>query len=144
MLPFIDTYAAEKAFNGMLGTSYTRVGDDTVGAQPDPADAACLTKYSDANGIDVPQYGTQRWAALVRICHQIDVVVKGLEAAGPNPTHGSFRDALANRGTFHVGFATNGSFTPTKHDAADQFRVVRYDGTTNRFSPVTEFAPAGR
>jgi ABC-type branched-subunit amino acid transport system substrate-binding protein len=144
VLPFISTYQAEPALNGMLGTTYTRVGEDTAGRPADPADDACVTRYAAGQGRDVPAYGSQRWSALVRICQQLDVFVQGLKDAGANPTRAGFRDALTARATMHIGFGTKGSFGPGKPDAANEFRIVRYDGATNHFVPVTEFAPAGR
>jgi ABC-type branched-subunit amino acid transport system substrate-binding protein len=144
VLPFIVNYQAESAFDGMLGITYTRTGDDTANKSPDPIDQGCVSRYEAARGPDVPKYGTQRWAQLAQICNQLDLVLRGLRQAGANPTHQSFREALAAFPRVHLGFGGQGSFKADKQDAADEFRVIRYDAATKVFVPVQDFTTAGR
>jgi hypothetical protein len=144
VLPFIENYQAEAAFDGMLGVTYTRTGDDTAGKTPDPIDQGCASRYEAGGGTDVPEYGTQRWAQLVQICHQVDLALRGVRAAGPNPTHDSLRAAMAELPKMHLGFGGLGSFAEGKADAADEFRVIRYDAATKTFVPVADYATAGR
>lgn len=144
VLPFIDNYQAERSFDGMLGVTYSRTGDDTTGASPDPGDAGCHARYAAARAPDVPDYGTQRWAQLAVICHQVDVLVRALRSAGPNPTRESFREAMTKLPSMHLGFGGQGSFAPGKQDAADEFRIIRYDAKTRTFVPVKGYATVGR
>ncbi|HEX7094509.1 MAG TPA: ABC transporter substrate-binding protein [Acidimicrobiales bacterium] len=144
VLPFIVNYQAEAAFDGMLGVTYTRTGDDTSGASADPGDAGCAARYAASRSPDVPEYGTQRWAQLAVICHQVDVLVRALREAGPNPTRESFREAMTSLPSMHLGFGGQGSFAPGKQDAADEFRIVRYDASTKAFVPQQGFTPVGR
>jgi ABC-type branched-subunit amino acid transport system substrate-binding protein len=144
ILPFIENYEAETAFGGMLGVTYTRAGDDTIGESADPIDQGCAVRYDASRGVDNPEYGTQRWSQLVQICNQIDLVLRGVRQAGDNPTRDGFRSALAELSNIHLGFGGQGSFSADKHDGADEFRVVHYDESTKSFAPVTEYAAAGR
>jgi hypothetical protein len=42
----------------------------------------------------------------------------------------------------HLGFGGQGSFAEGKQDAANEFRIVRYDAATGYFVPVEGYAPA--
>jgi ABC-type branched-subunit amino acid transport system substrate-binding protein len=144
VLPFIETYRAETAFDSMLGVTYTRIGEDTSGRSPDPIDQGCASRYEAARGPDAPDYGTQRWTQLVTICNQLDLVLRGVRAAGENPTRDAFRSALTQLSNIHLGFGGDGGFTEGKQDAADEFRVVQYQASAKAFVPVDGYAPATR
>jgi ABC-type branched-subunit amino acid transport system substrate-binding protein len=144
ILPFIETYRAEEPFDSMLGVTYTRVGDDTSGKSQDPLDQGCSSRYEAARGPDAPDYGTQRWSQLVAICNQLDLVLRGVRAAGENPTRDAFRSALTQITRTHLGFGGDGGFGDGKQDAANEFRVVQYQASTHTFVPVDDYAPAAR
>jgi hypothetical protein len=92
----------------------------------------------------VPDYGTQRWAQLAQICSQVDLMLRGVRSAGPNPTRDSFREAITALPSLHLGFGGNGSFAPGKQDGADEFRIIRYDAATKAFVEVQPYTVAGR
>jgi hypothetical protein len=144
VLPFIENYRAEAAFDAMLGVTYTRTGDDTSGKAADPLDLGCSSRYDAARGPDAPEYGTQRWSQLVIICNQLDIVLRGVRGAGENPTRDAFRAALTQISSVHLGFGGQGGFAEGKQDAADEFRVVQYEAATKTFVPVDGYAPAAR
>jgi hypothetical protein len=144
MLPYIENYQAGPAFAGMLGVTYTRAGDDTIGKQADPIDLGCSARYDAARGVDNPEYGTQRWSYLVQICNQIDLMLRGVRGAGENPTREGFRGAMEQLSNIHLGFGGQGSFSVEKHDGADEFRIVHFDDATNSFLPVTDYTVAER
>lgn len=144
VVPFIENYQAQAEFDGMLGVTYTRTGLDTSGVRPDPLDQGCVSRYEAVRGPNVPEYGTQRWAHMAMICQQIDLMLRGIRDAGPNPTQEGFRDAITALPSMHLGYGGNGSFAPGKQDGADEFRVVRYDAATNTFVEVAPYAAAGR
>jgi hypothetical protein len=144
VLPFIETYEATTVFEGMLGVTYTRAGDDTSGRSADVLDQGCVARYEAARGPDAPEYGTQRWSQLVQICNQLDLLLRGVRQAGENPTRASFRSAMTAITNVHLGFGGQGSFAEGKQDAADEFRIVHYDGATKAFLPVTDYVVAGR
>jgi hypothetical protein len=142
LLPYIENYRAEALFDGMLGVTYTRTGDDTSGEQADPLDLGCSSRYDAARGPDSPKYGEQRWAMLAIVCNQIDIAIRGIRGAGPNPTQDAFRQALTAAPKMHLGFGGQGTFAEGKQDAADEFRVIRYDAATASFVPVEGYADA--
>jgi hypothetical protein len=144
VLPFIENYQAETAFDGMLGVTYTRTGDDTSGKSPDPVDQGCVSRYEAGGGVDTPDYGTQRWSQLAQICQQMDLVLRAIRQAGPNPTRETFRAAMTAMPKMHLGFGGLGTFADGKQDAADEFRIIRYDAATKAFVPVTDYGTAGR
>jgi ABC-type branched-subunit amino acid transport system substrate-binding protein len=68
------------------------------------------------------------------------VVVEALRRAGPQPTRGSFRNALESFRMFDLGIGAPLTFSPERHQGLDSVYFTRVEA--ERWVPITDWASA--
>ena len=127
--------APKGQLDGALGTTFRRTGAATIGEPADPFDEKCNQTYASESGQATPKWGSNEFYGVAQTCGLFDVFQRAATAAGKDLTTAAFAKALQGLTNFQVGYGGKGSFGPTKFDAPDEVRPLKYDGSCNCWEP---------
>ena len=113
------------SFQGTVGLSTHRFAEYRAGAPLAPADQACINIVKPVDSTVLPPTNSAFEVAMGD-CATFNAFVAGVQRAGPNLTQASFLQGMDSIGTFTISGTQDGSFTATKHDAADYEQEVSW------------------
>ena len=111
-------------FKHAIGVSSSDVGNTTLTA----SEQSCLDAYNTyetGQGKKAVAPTDEDAIQAIAACGLVRTFVKGVDAAGPNPTRASFAAALANVGNFDDPAYESAEFHPGKTDAPDAVRSLQ-------------------
>lgn len=130
-----------QGFDGAIGVTVLRTGEQRVG-QPEPAfDRRCRDIYQAASGAKY-QRGDLQYETTSGICSVVDIAAKALAAAGAVPTRAGFMTAAESLKNFELAYSDRGSFAAGKHDAPQSIRIARWRFDCKCWKPAGAFHPA--
>ncbi|MCA1720656.1 MAG: hypothetical protein LC779_05970 [Actinobacteria bacterium] len=131
-------------FNRVLSVTSGRVGEGRVGKPEPAADAACRLAYEKNSGVKADRNvaAESRYFNAIAACGVLNILKRGFEAAGPNPTRSSFVASFARLGAFaNPGYGSS-SFTAQRYDAPEVVRISRAFLDCKCWKPQTDFFAA--
>lgn len=114
-------------FNRVLSVTAGRVGEGRVGKPEPAADAACRTAYEKKSGLKADRNvaAESRYFNAIAACGVLNILKRGFEAAGTNPTRASFVASFARIGSFpNPGYGAS-AFSSKRYDAPEVVRISR-------------------
>jgi hypothetical protein len=136
-----ETMAYTQGFDGAIGVTALRTGDQRVGQPEPPFDAHCRDIYQSASGAKYAR-GDIQYDTTEGICSVVDITAKALTIAGRFPTRDSFIAAGETLKNFDLAYSAPGAFQPAKHDAPQFIRVAQWHYDCKCWIPSGAFEPA--
>jgi len=130
-----------QGFDGAIGVTALRSGDQRVGQAEPPFDAHCREIYQSASGAKYGR-GDVQYDTTEGICSVIDITAKALTLAGRFPTRDSFVAAAETLKNFDLAYSAPGAYSPAKHDAPQFTRVAQWHYDCKCWVPTGAFEPA--
>lgn len=140
--PFVAKTAPAAQLATAMGTTWRTTGAKLAGEQPSQFDQDCLATYSKQSGEPTPQQDTDRYQGITATCTLFSVFSQAATNAGKDLTVGSFVKALQGLDNFPLGSGTTGSYGPSKFEAPDEVRVVKFNTSCSCWEPDGGFQPA--
>jgi hypothetical protein len=129
------------SYDGNVNFTVARVNEGRA-RLPEPAiDTACRLQAEAAIGRSIPQDDPEN-LTFDRSCSFFQLMVKGLLAAGPNPTAQSFGQGLQNLGKFELPNMFGATLAPGRFDYGTTIRTMQWKRDCKCIIPVTGFRPA--
>jgi hypothetical protein len=136
-----ETNMYTQGFDGAIGVTALRTGDQRVGQPEPPFDAHCREIYQSASGAKYNR-GDIQYDTTEGICSVVDITAKALSLAGRFPTRDSFIAAGEALKNFDLAYSAPGAFSPAKHDAPQFVRVAQWHYDCKCWVPTSAFEPA--
>ncbi|MBV8305415.1 MAG: ABC transporter substrate-binding protein [Acidimicrobiia bacterium] len=136
-----ETNMFTAGFDGAIGITALRSGEQRVGDAEPPFDARCRQIYQSASG-ESYQRGDLEYDTTEAMCSVVDITAKALALASPSLTRAGFIAAAETLNNFDLAYSAPGSFSVTKHDAPQSLRVARWHYACKCWVPTSAFAPA--
>ena len=137
-----NTSRMTQAFDGAIGVSVLRTGEDKVNA-PEPAfDAQCRATY-ERTGAKNPR-GQLAYNTTMAMCSVVEMFKRGAQAASSPVTAKSLVAGLETLNDFPVAFEAGGSLSPSKHDAPVAVRTLVWKYSCVCYHPSGSFQPAAK
>lgn len=135
-----------RSFEGTLALTAAPVGRGTKPqpgwAEPVPAQD-CRRIYERESGTRLAARGTNEYSLTMVYCDSVRILASVLQAAGPNPTRTTMRDAVTKVGEIGpLAARTGGSFGPGKPDLDDFLRFQAWNFECKCFKPIEQFRRA--
>ena len=130
-----------QGFDGAIGITALRSGEQRVNQPEPPFDAHCREIYQSASGAKYGR-GDIQYDTTEGICSVIDITAKALAAAGRFPTREGFIAAGEALSNFDLAYSAPGAFSPAKHDAPQFLRVAQWHYDCKCWFPISPFQPA--
>jgi ABC-type branched-subunit amino acid transport system substrate-binding protein len=130
------------SFDGTVGFTTLRTGEDRAGVPEDRAAAACRQRYAKATGQPFEK-DNANYVTVVGACIVMTDLVKAIRAVGPDLKRAAIPRQYESLGTFEIPLAPPGSFAKGKYDAADYVRTIQWKASCkcwNIVSPYRKFA----
>lgn len=126
-----------RSFDGALGVTQWRYGEANANHPPQPAASQCLQSYGEHAGRQIDPLTTEA-EVVVSTCAVFSVFVEGLRLAGSQLDTVSYSNGLRTYRGFEPAGAFTGSFGPSKFDASDQARIIRWNFDCKCYTPMTD------
>lgn len=110
-------------FDGSVGVTSGRIGEDRANMPEAPEAAACRQIYERRVGEQLDR-SLEGYTISLTACSELELFARAAAAVSPNLTRSRFATALAQTGTFVPAYQSRGSFSPGKPDLADGVRTV--------------------
>jgi ABC-type branched-subunit amino acid transport system substrate-binding protein len=137
-----NTSRMSQSFDGAIGVSVLRTGEDKVNI-PEPAyDAQCRQTY-EAPGAKNPR-GQLAYNTTMAMCSVVEMLTRGAAAAGSSLNARTLVAGLETLSDFPMAFEAAGSLGPGKHDAPVAVRTLRWHYDCLCYHPTGDFQPASR
>ncbi len=130
-------------FKRALSVTSGRVGEGRVGKTEPAIDASCRKTYESQTNkkLDRNANDSTYFNALA-VCGLLEVLRKGFEGAGVNPTRAGFVRAIGSLGTFANPLYGPSSFTANRYDAPQAVRISRAFLDCKCWKPQTDLFAA--
>ena len=130
------------SYDGTIGFTSLRTGDDRAGIPEHPGSAPCRKRYSEVTGQPMER-STENSANVVGACILMTDFVRAARAVGPDLKRAAIPRQYESFGEFDVPGVNPGSFRPGKYDAVDYVRTIQWKASCkcwNVVSPFRKFA----
>ncbi|MHB8669093.1 MAG: ABC transporter substrate-binding protein [Acidimicrobiales bacterium] len=125
-----------------IGFTDQHYGEPAAGFAPSPYQTKCLGDYRRLAGSDVSASRDTEYNSVLGVCDILNVVLKGLQGAGPNLTPISFMNGIASSvRSMPLGRYADATITPSKPDGADYWREERWHTDCKCFKAFGLFQP---
>jgi hypothetical protein len=116
-------------YNGTYALAMSRVGEAAAGMPAAAPESTCLSDYNTFAGANLKRIFPEtsgEYGNLMFTCDMANLVLKGLQNAGPNPTAASFIAGLEKIQNMQMASGGNVSFSSTDHWGIHQVRTVQW------------------
>ena len=128
------------SFDGNVAVTATRTGEWRVN-QPEPAkEASCRTVYETRTKTRIPR-GETTYGLATNACNLLGLLEAGAASSSPMTVE-SFTAGVARLGRVQLANVAAASFQPSKHDAADEIRMLRWEAGCKCWKPSSQFRPS--
>jgi hypothetical protein len=126
------------SYDGTVGFTSLRTGDDRAGIPEYGGAAACRKRWSDATGQPMER-SSPNSANVVGACILMTDFVRAARAVGPDLKRAAIPAQYERFGQFDVPGVNPGSFGPGKYDAIDYVRTVQWKAACKCWNVVSPF-----
>lgn len=127
------------SYDGTIGITTYRTGEEKLGAKENPAERACREIYERQTKSKLGEKGSNEHGLTVTNCTTLDATLRGLDKAGPELTRASFSRGMQTLGEIPMTLWGGGSFGPNKFGAADFVRSIRWFADCRCLKPTDDF-----
>jgi hypothetical protein len=131
-------------YNGTYALTMSRVGEAAAGIAPGAPETTCLNDYNTFAGTNLKRIFPEtsgEYGNLMDTCDMANIVLKGLQNAGPNPTAASFIAGLEKIQNMAIAGGGNVSFSSTDHWGIHQVRTVQWTTKCHCWTAQGAFFP---
>lgn len=128
----------KQAFDGAWGMTSYRNGEIEAGIVT-PRTAQCLADYRAATGRPQPDPHSGELPAVLGICDVMDVLLAGLQAAGPDLSQQALLAGLPHVTGLSLAGSPTASFTAGTYDGLNSVRTIRWHADCTCWKAVGAF-----
>ena len=127
------------SYDGTVGITTYRVGEEKIGVGETPEEKRCRAVYEKHSGSTLPEKGENEYGLTLGNCTTVTALFKAAENAGRDLTRETLVAGVQAIGPFPMSMWGGGSFGPNKFDAADQVRRVAWKSDCRCLMPTSGF-----
>ena len=136
-----STYPADH-FNGAKGITGQRYGEWKAGLAPPASARACVETYRRASGKTIDANAREaEYVALNKACDATQVLMLGLQRAGPDLTHRGLVAAFETIKDLQLSIHGDITFAPGKHHGTELQRTVEWTSACRCWKAKGSFGP---
>ena len=132
-----DSYP--QSWDGTVGVTGLRTGEEKVGLPEQPVDTQCRQIVAKATGKSIAR-GSVDSDGIMLVCGPFQRFVAGAVGAGANLTRSRLSQAIQQQGNVVIPYTAGASFRPGKFDASDFERTVQWHFDCKCWKPVARSA----
>lgn len=130
------------SYDGTIGFTSLRTGDDRAGIPEHPGSAPCRKRWSEATKQPMERT-TPNSANVIGACILMTDFVRAARAIGPDLKRSAIPRQYESIGAFDVPGVNPGSFGPGKYDALDLVRTIQWKASCKCWNVVSPFRKFG-
>lgn len=130
------------SYDGTIGFTSLRTGDDRAGIPEHPGSAPCRKRWSETTKQPMER-NTPNSANVIGACILMTDFVRAARAVGPDLKRSAIPRQYESMGTFDVPGVNPGSFGPGKYDAIDFVRTIQWKASCKCWNVVSPFRKFG-
>lgn len=128
-----------ESYNGTIGITTYRVGEERIGIGESAEEKRCRAVYEKHAGRKLAAKGHNEYGLTQGNCTTVTALFKAAELAGPALTRETLVAGVQEIGIMPMTMWGGGSFGPNKFDAADPVRTVVWKSDCRCLMPTTGF-----
>ena len=130
------------SYDGAIGITVYRTGEDKVGMGETPEMKECRSIYEKGTGRRLDAYGSNEHGITNAHCTLVKIFEAGAKAAGPALTRAALSRGIQSVGTVPMTMWGGGGYRPGKFGAADLIREMRWKGACRCWHAAGPFQPS--
>lgn len=127
-----------RSYDGTVGITTYRVGEEKIGVGEKPEEKRCRAVYEKHTGRKLAAKGHNEYGLTQSNCTTVTALFNAASNAGPTLTRDTLVAGVQQIGSFPMSMWGGGSFGPNKLDAADLLRTVVWKADCRCLMPTSK------